>query len=393
MLVLVPAFRSMFSEHDRFLGHFRRYRVAELGQLALAAGIRKRGAGYLFPSLLAVRSAAVIGERFLGRTGPGKARGVSVWRGGKARNIPVVRPSRVGERTCVASCPQWGSRPGVDSMDALSSTVIVVPCFNEEGRFCAEAFLRALRQHAEVTFFFVNDGSGDRTGEVLAELSAAVPDRVRCLTLSRNRGKAEAIRQGILEASRNGAEIVGYWDADLAAPLENLKELLAAAADPETRVVMGSRVRMLGRKIERRPLRHYLGRVFATAASMVLGLHVYDTQCGAKLFRRTAALETCFSEPFWSRWIFDVEILARLRVLDLAQNGGPEPRGWVEVPLRQWHDVPGSRMRPSAYCKAPFELAQIALRSRWRRRHQGALREELHRAQYPCQKSDGQSRG
>jgi hypothetical protein len=81
---------------------------------------------------------------------------------------------------------------------------------------------------------------------------------------------------------------------------------------PQVDLVMGARVQMLGRTVRRSPLRHYLGRVFATAVSQVLRLAVYDTQCGAKLLRNRAELALVFDEPFCVNWTFDVALIARL---------------------------------------------------------------------------------
>ena len=80
--------------------------------------------------------------------------------------------------------------------------------------------------------------------------------------------------------------IVGYFDADLATPVAELERLLAVIGkDPQLEAVLASRVALLGHSIQRKPTRHYLGRLYATAASLALGVAVYDTQCGAKLFR------------------------------------------------------------------------------------------------------------
>ena len=79
---------------------------------------------------------------------------------------------------------------------------------------------------------------------------------------------------------------------------------------------------MMGTDIRRSAVRHYTGRLFATAGSLVLGVPVYDTQCGAKAFRVTDALRAALAEPFVSRWAFDVEVLGRLLRSTDGRGGG-----------------------------------------------------------------------
>ncbi len=128
-------------------------------------------------------------------------------------------------------------------------------------------------------------------------------------------------------------------------------------------MVIGSRVKLMGRTIERLAWRHYLGRIFATAASLVLDLPVYDTQCGAKLFRATPLLAQVFAEPFLARWVFDVEIIARFMELD---PGGPDRIGEAlfELPLRHWIDVHGSKVKPVDFAQSARDLALIFARTR-----------------------------
>jgi hypothetical protein len=124
-------------------------------------------------------------------------------------------------------------------------------------------------------------------------------------------------------------------------------------------VAIGARVGMLGYNIERSAVRHYLGRVFATAASVILQARIYDTQCGAKLFRANAALSEALAVPFLSRWAFDVELLGRLLI------GTPDVPGLpldaiVEVPLPVWHDVQGSKLRLGGMTRTLADLARVA---------------------------------
>ena len=241
---------------------------------------------------------------------------------------------------------------------------VVVPVFNEAARIDLPAFARFLDSTVGFDLLFVDDGSTDQSPARLAEFAAAHAARSAVLALPRNVGKAEAVRRGVVEAfGRAPAPVaVGYLDADLAAPLEAIGELATELErHPDAWAIIGSRVRLLGRRIHRSALRHYLGRVFATAASLALALPVYDTQCGCKLFRNRPEVRDAFAEPFHSRWIFDVELLARL-----ADAPGPEPlTRFREVPLERWHGEGGSRLTLGAWFRAPFELLAI------RRRHGG----------------------
>jgi hypothetical protein len=132
-------------------------------------------------------------------------------------------------------------------------------------------------------------------------------------------------------------------------------------ADDEIEVVLGSRVAMMGTDIRRSAVRHYTGRLFATAGSLVLGVPVYDTQCGAKAFRVTDALRAALAEPFVSRWAFDVEVLGRLLRSTDGRGGGAPPTGrrFVELPLQQWREPGGSKLTPAAATRAALDLVRI----------------------------------
>jgi dolichyl-phosphate beta-glucosyltransferase len=239
------------------------------------------------------------------------------------------------------------------------STIVVVPCFNEARRLPVAAFAAFARTWSG-RLLFVDDGSSDGTANVLADLVASRPENISAMSLAKNGGKAEAVRQGSLRALSEGADVIGFWDADLATPLEEIPRFEHALAEqPAIDIVMGSRVRLLGSAVDRRPLRHYLGRGFATAVSFLLAANVYDTQCGAKLFRVTPVIREIFAKPFLSRWVFDVELLARY--LDAQGRAGVDGRhGIREMPLQIWRDVAGSKVRAQDFLRAGLDLARIS---------------------------------
>ena len=107
----------------------------------------------------------------------------------------------------------------------------------------------------------------------------------------------------------------------------------AGLYDEKPDAIIGSRIFRLGSSIKRSYLRHVLGRLFATVTGFLLKLGTYDSQCGAKVFRKHV-LETAFGEGFISRWIFDIEILIRLKGFKV-----------IECPLTRWVDIKGSKVR------------------------------------------------
>ena len=235
--------------------------------------------------------------------------------------------------------------------------VIVVPCFNEATRLDPAAFAEVFAD-ARLAVLAVDDGSSDDTRAVLARIAASHPGRMEVASLTSNSGKAAAVRHGLRQALEAGAEVVGYADADFATPPSELSRLLDELERANAEVVLGSRIRRLGADIVRSPVRHLIGRVFATVAASAVGVPVYDTQCGAKFFRRTRALDAALAEPFTSRWSFDVELLGRL-FGSLPAGEAADPARALEVPLREWRDVGGSKLQLGGMARSFGELLTI----------------------------------
>lgn len=234
---------------------------------------------------------------------------------------------------------------------------LIIPCYNEEERLPISEFTNFYTQNNYVSFFFVNDGSKDDTINVLNKLSEERSDRIYILDLPKNKGKAEAVRQGILKAiNTRQFDYVGYFDADLSTSLDELYNFLEAIKEyynPD--FICGSRIRLLGRKIERKWHRHYLGRIFSTIVTLMLGIAIYDSQCGAKLFKAELAGKI-FIQPFVSSWLFDIELLLRTKKI----FGKYEfEKHIIEVPLKKWLEKGDSKITIFDFFTFPYELFKI----------------------------------
>ena len=236
----------------------------------------------------------------------------------------------------------------------MQKICIVIPCYNEQNRLPVTSFIDSYNS-SSYSFLFVNDGSKDLTINVLNELQVGREDRIHILDCKKNGGKAEAVRLGMLEAAHNiEFDIIGYLDADLATPLSEIPNITNNISE-NVIFAFGSRVSRIGAQINRKWSRHLLGRIFATIASKILKVKVYDTQCGAKFFSRNI-VSLLYKDQFKTTWIFDIEVFLRIMKLkpDIDINTFAK-----EVPLHTWVDVDGSKLNLKQMLKIPLELLKL----------------------------------
>ena len=234
--------------------------------------------------------------------------------------------------------------------------VIIVPCYNEGNRMPVKSYSNFLENEENCLLVFANDGSTDHTDEVLNSIKSSFPGKVQIISLRKNVGKAQTIQVATLECLYKYPDTknIGYLDADLATSLE---EWLSISKNITDKVIFafGSRISKIDNNINRKNYRHYLGRFIATAISTLLKLHVYDSQCGCKVFRKDMA-EKVFQEPFISKWLFDVEIFFRLKNIFGKEKMKNICR---EIPLQDWQDVEESKVHFTYFFRLWYDLFLI----------------------------------
>ena len=235
---------------------------------------------------------------------------------------------------------------------------LVIPAYNEEERLpvlldeladsAAESVARSGYELRET--LIVDDGSSDRTSEVLRAAAESNRTLRPIAEFGRNMGKGAAVAAGMRRAR---AEWVLVADVDLSTPLSELGKLAAAVAEG-AEIAIGSRS-VPGAEVERGPLhRKVTGKAFNEAVRLLTGLQVRDTQCGFKLM--PAEIGRRLLEPqICPGFAFDVELLMR------AQRAGIRV---AEVPVLYVHDS-RSRVRvASASLEMLREVAGLSYRLR-----------------------------
>lgn len=228
------------------------------------------------------------------------------------------------------------ARPHLESLRRSHVDLeVIIPAFNEAARIpntLVQTVDFLARQPWSSRIVVVDNGSVDETAAVARRISKERRGEVPISVVGcARRGKGAAVRRGLLSGT---SRFTGFFDADLATPLETLTDVMihltaGAAAVIASRHVPGStfvRRQHLGRRVG--------GRAFRVLTkSKVKGIQ--DTQCGFKFFERdamTAAMVQCRSMGF----AFDVELLLRLQ----SNNASI-----IELPVA-WTDGADSTFRP-----------------------------------------------
>ena len=240
----------------------------------------------------------------------------------------------------------------------MNRNSIIIPCYNEAGRIDLDSFEDFIRSRTDYEICFVNDGSSDNTFEILDSFREKHPQRVHLVNCIENQGKGEALRNGVHYVLKNtNSDNIGFLDADLATGFDDYEYLVKNLQDSGKQkcMVIGSRIRKEDKNIDRNPLRAMLSNMVNKFIVMIIGMEINDTQCGAKVFNRESA-QFIFTKKFKSRWLFDVEMLMRLR-----NKIGKQKLASVvnEVFLSKWNDIEGSKIRLKDLFVMPFQLLNI----------------------------------
>lgn len=220
---------------------------------------------------------------------------------------------------------------------------IIIPAYNEEKRI--GRLLNGLSD-LQAELIFVCDGT-DQTPSVVQEFSKNHPEmNVRCLTYTRRLGKGGGVYEGFRAAT---SPLIGFMDADNSTGYGEMIRLISLMNGYAG--VIGSR-HMPGSTIEiHQPFsRRLQSRMFNLIIRILFGLQFYDTQCGAKVFRKDA-IDAILPDLCARGFEFDVELLWHMR------RSGFQV---CEVPVI-WNDAGDSRLQTSDAFSMFFTLFRLRM--------------------------------
>lgn len=255
-------------------------------------------------------------------------------------NEVAVRVRRLLKMPFMASSNLEGqnSNSGIIQKNGIG---VVIPCYNEESRLKTAEFSNFVKNNHGYLLCFVNDGSKDNTLNVLKDFEQQNKGSVVVYDCEKNGGKAEAVRLGILHLLKDKSlDYIGFLDADLSTNFDDFEDLAKTISGSNYKLVAGSRISRMGANIIKQSSRGIISKTINFIIRKILGMEFQDTQCGAKIMTRDVA-ENLFNQPFYTRWIFDVEIFLRMK----NHFGADKVQSLIsEQPLKRWVHEDGSKL-------------------------------------------------
>nr|ACO14911.1 Dolichyl-phosphate beta-glucosyltransferase [Caligus clemensi] len=255
-------------------------------------------------------------------------------------------------------CPNTGSKiqfPSLKDSEGSKDLSVVIPAYNEESRLppMLEETISYLEGRDDLSYeiIVVDDGSKDRTTEIAQSRAKEIgSDKLRVLTLAKNRGKGGAVRMGVL---RSRGKSILFADADGATHFPDFGKLESVLKDKNADLVCGSRAHLEDESIaSRSAFRTVLMKGFHFCVWMFGSKTVMDTQCGFKLMSRQTA-QTLFYHLHIERWAFDVELIKMGESIGLN----------IQEVAVKWQEIDGSKLDPmSASIQMLLDLFMLWLR-------------------------------
>ena len=161
---------------------------------------------------------------------------------------------------------------------------VVIPLYNEEDSLNElHNWIQRVMQENGYSYeiIFVDDGSNDRSWEIIKELSME-SDRVKAIKFRRNYGKSPALHCAFQKAQGN---VIITMDADLQDSPDEIPELYRMIVEEGYDLVSGWKKKRYDDKLTK----NLPSKLFNATARKVSGIKIHDFNCGLKAYRKSLA--------------------------------------------------------------------------------------------------------
>ena len=240
--------------------------------------------------------------------------------------------------------------------------ITIIPVYNEEKRFNYKELNNLIEFHSHINgkILFVNDGSTDKTLELLHELEKKF-NNIIVNHIPKNLGKANALRNGLIE-SIGKSEFIAYIDFDFATSAKDFEqkynELLQIDKKLNTLIFCSRSLGVSLNKINRPLLRKIPSNILGAFSDWLFRIPISDTQCGCKFLyiKNFDDFNRVLQPLFVGKWFFEIELICRLRKERIKNIE------IIESPLERWRDIPGSKVKVRDFFKSFVILTYLKIK-------------------------------